>query len=147
MRFFSTTTRHLIAIHRETKRLWAAHAAAAGLTPNQLRVLYRVWEHGRCPMSTLVQHLGVTTGAVTGMADKLEQEGLVARVPSPEDRRVCFLEVPAAAKERVDGIWQAWEQRLASWVQRVPTGEREALERALAALAAAAAEEEAHDGA
>jgi DNA-binding MarR family transcriptional regulator len=137
MKFFSPTTRHLIAIHRETKRLWGDHAAAHGLTPNQLSVLYRVWVNGRCPMSTLVDHLGVTTGAVTGMADKLEHEGLVARVPSPEDRRVCFLAVPDAATPRVDAVFQAWEERLSAWVARIPAAEREGLERALAALAGA----------
>lgn len=145
MHFFSTTTHHLIAIHREIKRLWTAHAAASGLTPNQLRVLYRVLELGRCPMSALVEHLGVTTGAVTGMADKLEEGGLVVRVPSPEDRRVCFLQIPEAARERVEGIFQAWEARLAAWVGNVPAAERALVERGLGALAAAA-EEGAPDG-
>lgn len=35
----------------------------------------------------LITHLGVTSGAVTGIVDRLERQGYVRRAPNPDDRR------------------------------------------------------------
>lgn len=48
--------------------------------------------------SELANGLGLTTGAVTGLIDRLEKAGLARRVPDPDDRRrvvVELLETPA----------------------------------------------------
>lgn len=44
----------------------------------------------RLPMSTLSAHLSMTSGGFTKLADRIENAGLIARVPSAEDRRVVF---------------------------------------------------------
>lgn len=135
---FSPVSQHLITIQRAIKRLSGSNAADHGLTPNQLAALYRIWELGRCTMSELHDHLHVTTGAVTGVADKLEELGLVERQTSPEDRRICYVQLTPAGRERTEAIWTAWDARIAAWLDRVPADERAGLERALAAMAAAA---------
>jgi DNA-binding MarR family transcriptional regulator len=45
---------------------------------------------GELPLSKIGHRLQVHPASVTGVVDKLEQQGLVARVPHPEDRRAVL---------------------------------------------------------
>lgn len=45
---------------------------------------------GELPLSKIGQRLQVHPASVTGVVDKLEQQGLVVRVPHPEDRRAVL---------------------------------------------------------
>ncbi|MEI7743178.1 MAG: MarR family transcriptional regulator [Chloroflexota bacterium] len=56
-------------------------SAAGGLVLGQLR------DHGAMSPSELGDRLIVTRATVTGLLDSLERRGLVARTPSPTDRR------------------------------------------------------------
>ena len=47
----------------------------------------------------LAQHLGVTSGGVTGVVDRLERSGPVRRVPDPHDRRHRLLELTERARQ------------------------------------------------
>jgi DNA-binding MarR family transcriptional regulator len=65
-----------------------AAAAACGLTPAQCHVL-RVLEPGRAlPMGRLADQLGCDASNITGLVDRLEARGLIARRPAARDRRV-----------------------------------------------------------
>lgn len=58
----------------------------------QLKSLLIITAKGETNFSTLAQDLGVTPGDVTGIIERLVEQGLVSRKPSPEDRRVIWLE-------------------------------------------------------
>lgn len=45
---------------------------------------------GELPLSKIGKRLQVHPASVTGVVDKLEQQGLVARVPHPQDRRAVL---------------------------------------------------------
>lgn len=65
----------------------------------------------------------VTTGAVTGVPNRLERGGFVTRQPDPTDgRRVRVVAVPAAA-ERVREIYGPFYERLAALFDRYPSEE------------------------
>lgn len=69
----------------ELRGHFEACAAAGGLTPPQghaLRVL-----DAPVPMSGLAEHLRCDASNVTGIVDRLEEQGLVRRVADPRDRR------------------------------------------------------------
>src|SRR5687768_7561758 len=51
-------------------------------------------------MSEISQMLMVSNGNVTGVADRLSRDGLVERLPSPEDRRVYLLALTPDGKRR-----------------------------------------------
>ena len=51
-------------------------------------------------MSDLSERLMVTGGNVTGLADQLEAEGLIARHDDPDDRRVTRLALTPAGRRR-----------------------------------------------
>jgi len=58
----------------------------------QLKSLLIITGKGETNFSTLAQDLGVTPGDVTRIVERLESQGLVIRKPSPEDRRVIWLQ-------------------------------------------------------
>ncbi|HEX5801190.1 MAG TPA: MarR family transcriptional regulator, partial [Gaiellaceae bacterium] len=60
---------------------------------------------------------GLTTGAMTNRLDGLEQEGLVRRLPDPDDRRGVIVELTTEGRqlwERTVGAQAAKEQFVAS---------------------------------
>ncbi|QIK84407.1 MarR family winged helix-turn-helix transcriptional regulator [Sanguibacter sp. HDW7] len=70
-----------------------------GLTPMQARML-GLLVHGPRRMAELAQNLGVEKAALTGLVDRAESRGLVARESVPGDRRstqVIITDAGAAA--------------------------------------------------
>lgn len=66
-------------------------------------------------MGELSRRMMVTGGNVTGIADQLEREGLVVRVPDPQDGRAFMLKLtPAgrAAFAEMAAVHEAWVAEL-----------------------------------
>jgi DNA-binding MarR family transcriptional regulator len=122
---------------RITRRLAGELAEETGMTLHQLMALGMLADRGRCTMSELKSALEVTTGAVTGLVDRLERQGLVQRAPSEEDRRVTYLSLTDAGLAAIGEAWTAYERRLTDWLSRVPDSERLMVAPVLEALAAA----------
>jgi len=78
------------------------HAAVrgTGLTLPQMHCLEILGAAGPLRMKELAERLGVTTGTLTALADRLEQAGCVERAPDPEDRRAVRLGLTPAGQER-----------------------------------------------
>ncbi len=82
-----------------------ALAEHLGLNPTDLRCLELVIAAPGLTPSRLAELAGVTSGAVTGVVDRLERAGYVTRRPDPSDRRsVTIAPVPARADEVVAAI-------------------------------------------
>lgn len=64
-----------------------AIAEKAGLTATDHKYVDILLQHGDMTAGKLAEHTGLTTGAVTGVIDRLEKEGLVERARDPKDRR------------------------------------------------------------
>jgi DNA-binding MarR family transcriptional regulator len=76
-----------------TKSWWIAVCAEFDLTPAQGQAL-KVLDPARpVPMSTLAEALFCDASNVTGIVDKLESRGLIARQGTDHDRRVKHLAV------------------------------------------------------
>jgi DNA-binding MarR family transcriptional regulator len=75
------------------------HAVAErlGLDPTAWECLTLLFEHGPVTAGRLAELTGLTTGAVTGLVDRLESAGYVRRERDPNDRRrVIVTLVPSA---------------------------------------------------
>jgi DNA-binding MarR family transcriptional regulator len=74
-----------------------------GLTPATFNVLMILRGAGEplCPYQ-IGERLLVTRGTVTGLLDSLEKQGLVRRVPHPEDRRMLLIEMTPKANSLLD---------------------------------------------
>jgi DNA-binding MarR family transcriptional regulator len=69
---------------------------AQELTFGQLRLLFIIRQDGPVSVSRLAERLGVTVATASGIVDRLERHGLVARRHRTDDRRVveCTLAAP-----------------------------------------------------
>ena len=72
-------------------------ADALALAPTDLLCMCLLQEHGPASPGWLAERTGLTTGAVTGMVDRLERAGYVTRVPDPHDRRRIIVRPDLAA--------------------------------------------------
>ncbi len=72
---------------------------------------------------------GLSTGAVTGVIDRLEKVGLVRRVRDPEDRRKVLVEVVPGAEERFAPLFQSAFDNLRETLAQFSPVERNAIER------------------
>jgi DNA-binding MarR family transcriptional regulator len=92
-------------------------AARLGISPADLRCLNVIQNAGdRLTAGELARQVGVTTGAVTGTIDRLENAGFAERAPDPADRRRVRLTVTPYFVERAESIWGPiaadWQRRI-----------------------------------
>lgn len=84
----------LIEAHQRLTRLLDADLQQShGITLQTFEVLLRISRSpdGRLTMSELAEQVALSTGGITRLADRLEQDGLVARQACPSDRRRMYL--------------------------------------------------------
>ena len=82
---------------------WAEHH---GLSSGRLGVLFRLLRFGDAPLGELALALDSTPRNVTGLVDHLERDGLVERVPDPEDRRSVRARLTDKGRAKITGIWK-----------------------------------------
>jgi DNA-binding MarR family transcriptional regulator len=76
-----------------------------GLSETRLGILFMLRHAGSgVPLGALAGRMHVTPRNVTGLIDHLERDGLVARVPDPEDRRSVLAQLTERGRERVDAM-------------------------------------------
>jgi len=74
-------------------------AEAVGLNPTDLGCLCLLLLHGPSPAGRLAELTGLTTGAVTGVIDRLERAGFAKRALDPSDRRKVIVQPDEAKVE------------------------------------------------
>ena len=96
-------------------------------------------------MGELSSRLMVTNGNVTGLTDALFREGLVSRVPEPDDRRSLRIRLTPAGKRFFDAmtpVHEGWIDRLMAGLTRAEMAHLlELLGRLKRSLAAAGAQQ------
>jgi DNA-binding MarR family transcriptional regulator len=76
----------------ETIMFHQAIADVLGLHITDHKGLDLIYRYGPMPAGRLAELTGLTTGAVTGIIDRLEKAGYVRRVNDPKDRRITIIE-------------------------------------------------------
>lgn len=82
-----------------------AVAEKVGLSPVDLECLDYVVEKGAVTAGQISAHSGLTTGAVTGLIDRLERAGFVKRKPSESDRRKVFVVAENESVRRLEATY------------------------------------------
>jgi DNA-binding MarR family transcriptional regulator len=80
-------------------------AEALGVNLTDLHCLNIVENSGGITAGALAAEAGLTTGAVTGVVDRLERAGYARRAPDPADRRRVKVEVTDRFYGRAREIW------------------------------------------
>jgi DNA-binding MarR family transcriptional regulator len=86
------------ALSSEFDQLSQAVANRVGLAPADLLALDLITSRGRLSAGELARELHLTSGAITGLVDRLQAAGFARRVGDPDDRRRVLVE--ATARER-----------------------------------------------
>jgi DNA-binding MarR family transcriptional regulator len=71
----------------------------SGLTTAQNHAIEIVGHEGAIKMMQLAEKLGVTTGTLTVSVDRLEEKGLLRRMPHQSDRRSYLIELTENGQE------------------------------------------------
>lgn len=77
----------------------------------------------------IAQLTGLSTGAVTGVIDRLERAGFVRRVRDTEDRRKVLIEILPMDEERYAPLFASALVATENVLQRFPPEQRQAIER------------------
>ena len=120
-------------LHRElATAIVTFHEAVArrlGVTAADQRVLGVLGRMGVATPSRLAEATGLTTGAITGIVDRLERAGYAKRAPNPADRRSVLVRAcNAEALGKVMGpIFGALTAEMAALRARYTPAQREAI--------------------
>ena len=85
-------------------RLSQVVAERVGLSQTDLLAMDLISRDGRATAGQLATHLHLTTGAITGLIDRLERTGFAKRQADPKDRRRVVV-VPTVKGDRVGDLF------------------------------------------
>jgi DNA-binding MarR family transcriptional regulator len=101
------------------RRFHIAMSHQIGIGPADLECVSLLAIEGPSSPSWLAEHLGLTTGAMTKMLDRLQRAGYITRSADPHDRRrIIVTAVPATLAEhawRWDGMGKRMNDAIARY--------------------------------
>jgi DNA-binding MarR family transcriptional regulator len=90
-------------------------ARLLGLNRTDLRCLDLLLQRGPSAPSRLSVELGLTTGSVTAMLDRMEKAGYITRTPDPGDRRKVIVQAtPEIATQAMEAMMPLIQDSIAS---------------------------------
>lgn len=95
-----------------------AIAQRLGLNPTDHKCLEQLCQRGSGTAGDLAEWTGLTTGAVTGVIDRLEQRGFVCRQAHPTDRRkIVVVPLPERLPE-IGALFRSFASSMAALMRR-----------------------------
>lgn len=89
----------IIRLHRKVNRILRDYDVDVwmdlSLTIPQLKCLFFISNQGKTNFRKLAERMNVSPSNITGIIDRLVDQGLVSRVENPEDRRILNLQTTA----------------------------------------------------
>lgn len=113
-----------------------------GLTTPQFGVLEALFHLGPLSLGELAEKLLVTGGNVTYVMDRLEQQGLVYRERSEDDRRVIQAKLTVEGRSLVESVFDGHAEFVEHLTRHVEPGERRQLRTLLKKLGRGVARED-----
>ena len=89
-----------------------AIGAVTGIHPTDLNILDLLDQHGDVTAGRLSELSGITSGAITGVVDRLEKLGYVERRKDPLDRRKVVVRTIDDRREAVAALYEPMKSRL-----------------------------------
>ncbi|MEH7117523.1 MarR family transcriptional regulator [Neobacillus vireti] len=91
-----------LEINKAYNRLVKFDAERLGITPVQLKALYKISYNPNISLGELAERLRLTNSTVSGVIDRLVHSGLVERVVPPGDRRSVSIRLTNEGKKTLD---------------------------------------------
>jgi DNA-binding MarR family transcriptional regulator len=120
----------------ETIMFHQAIADVLGLHITDHKSLDLIHRFGSMPAGKLAELTGLTTGAVTGIIDRLEKVGYVKRTNDPKDRRRTIIESTKNRKleKKIEAIFMPLHERIYKLLSLYSDGELAFLLNVMTAL-------------
>ena len=81
-------------VHPISQRVWYDVLSRNGLEDlagARGRVIFALWNEDNIPIKNLVEKTSLDKATLTGIIDRLERDGYVKRIQSPDDKRVTLI--------------------------------------------------------
>ncbi|MGV9857382.1 MarR family winged helix-turn-helix transcriptional regulator [Gordonia sp. NPDC003425] len=132
-----TDTTDVAALHHHLVRITRSlrTSGTGNLSAGVASALWSVIGHGPLRLSELAERESVTMPTMSRIVAGLEQQGLVARTPDPEDGRARLLVATDAGTELIRHARSAKAQLLAAAIGRLDAAEQEEVVRSVETLA------------
>ncbi|MEM8712274.1 MAG: MarR family transcriptional regulator [Planctomycetota bacterium] len=124
------------AVHAAFDAADEAVARELGVNRSDLRCLNEL-EHGPITPGEIGRRLGLTSGAVTTLIDRLDEAGFVMRAPSKTDRRSSVVALQPDAFRRIGPLYKAIASELVEEFAALPPSELSAATELFTRLATA----------
>jgi len=138
----SQLIQEIVELERQVGRILGQHAQIiwidSGLTLTQLRSLFLIANKGSTNFRKLAEALGVTPSNVTGIVDRLVEQGLVSRTQNPEDRREMTLQATDKGQALVSNLKEVGIKHMTQILSVLSVEELSALAKGLSAFVRAA---------
>jgi DNA-binding MarR family transcriptional regulator len=138
----SELVQEVVELQRQVGRIIGQRAPTvwidSGLTVTQLRSLFLIVNKGSTNFRRVAEALNVTPANVTGIVDRLEEQGLVSRTQNPEDRREMTLQATTEGHTLVSNLKEAGIKEMTRILSLLRPGELAALVQGLSAFIRAA---------
>ncbi len=123
------------------QRLAGSHAPEfleIAITMPQAKLLYLLGAAGELHMSDLVHRLGVSLSTISGLVDKVVDQGLASRHDDPVDRRQVVVALTPAGLDFIDRFRELNARQMRELLELLGDQDLAKVRDALAALATAA---------
>jgi DNA-binding MarR family transcriptional regulator len=124
-------------VHQVGGRVFARLLREEGsfpINPAQGRILFALWKAGRMGMTSLARETALEPSTLTSMLDRLEDAGLLRRLPSEDDRRVIMVERTNADRALEERYKKVSDRMTQLFYGSLGEAERKAFEAALARI-------------
>ena len=111
------------AFQRASDDVDQAACEAMGVGRNDGKALDVLQEREPMTAGALAEELGLTTGAITTLLDRLEKVGYVRRVRDTADRRRVLVELTPRARERIWSLYSPMAEHGRRWFEPLSDGE------------------------
>lgn len=105
-----------------------------GVSMAQLHLMFTLQRSGEMTMSRLAEVLNVSLSNATGLIDRLEERGYIARERVATDRRVVVVRVTPTGEQMLDEVDALSDALLRSVLGRLPAPQLKVVAHAIAAL-------------
>jgi DNA-binding MarR family transcriptional regulator len=113
-------------------RLWAALARSSGLGTTDLTAIELLDVRGEMTQRDLGRRLGLTSGAVTMLVDRLQRTEWLERYPNFADRRCVLVDLARGTRQAMPQGLSDYYHAMQILVRAVPSNERAVLVQFLA---------------
>lgn len=118
-------------ISRQMARVYRERLAQYGLSQPQFFLLIALYEKDDILITQLAEKVALDKSTLTGILDRLERDGLIARHSTPNDRRALYIRLTERSRSLRDDLIHIYDDTNQQFLSRLTDQEREVFDNIL----------------